>query len=283
MAKPLIEAITEHSLSEFSVFLENNMSVQRPAADWEAGLRHSWCENRPNFGFMLRDQGEVVGGVGAIYADRLIRGQRERFCNITSWCVKDAYRQQSMRMVMALLAQPGIHFTDFSPTQVVGATLRFLKFKPLDERQVVFANLPAVFSSMTVVNKSENLTQVLKHQDFDDYQAHRQFPWLRHLAIGQGQDWCYVIYKRQKIRNLPAAKIIYISNPKILQQGLGKLAAHLLFQGFPATIIERRWLHQPPLISITQSGFNAKVYLSSSLSESDIDYLYSETMAFDLN
>ena len=57
----------------------------------------------------------------------MIRDPPERFCNITSWCVLQPYRSHSLRLAMALVSQPGYHFTDLSPTQLVAGTLRFLK------------------------------------------------------------------------------------------------------------------------------------------------------------
>ena len=77
-----------------------------------------------NHGFAIRNTaGRMVGGIGAIYAERIIRGRPERFCNITSWCVLDEYRSHSMRLAMALVSQPGYHFTDLSPTTIVAGSL----------------------------------------------------------------------------------------------------------------------------------------------------------------
>jgi hypothetical protein len=119
MAKPVIEPITDQTLPEFAAFLESNMPVSRSAPDWISGLQKNWCETRPNYGFMMRDEGKIVGGIGAFYADRVIHGQKEKFCNITSWCVLDSHRKFSMQLAMNVVAQPGYHFTDFSPTKVV--------------------------------------------------------------------------------------------------------------------------------------------------------------------
>ena len=111
------------------------------------GVSQDWCPSKPNNGFLIRHEGRIVGGIGAIYAERLVRGRTERFCNITSWCVLDAFRAQSMRLAMALTGQPGFHFTDLTPTEVVSKTLQFLKFKPMNERQAIWPNLPWPFAA----------------------------------------------------------------------------------------------------------------------------------------
>ena len=64
MAKPTIEPITDATLPEFAAFLETHMPAQRTASDWICGLSTGWGGTRPNYGFLMRDQGEVVGGIG---------------------------------------------------------------------------------------------------------------------------------------------------------------------------------------------------------------------------
>ncbi|MBK8376007.1 MAG: hypothetical protein IPL18_14590 [Sphingomonadales bacterium] len=48
------------------------------------------------------------------------------------------------------------------------------------------------------------------------------------------------------------------------------------------THIERRMLERLPRLARVRTGFNPKQYLSQTLEPSDIDYLYSETIALDL-
>ena len=143
MALPTLLPIQDQDLPEFCRFLTENLSRERSAEAWAQAFRQPWCRDKPNNGFLLRQEGRVVGGIGAIYADRTIRGQDYRFCNITSWCVQDAFRSQSMRLAMAVTSQPGLQFTDLTPTEVVSKTLQFLKFKPMDERHAIFPNRPA--------------------------------------------------------------------------------------------------------------------------------------------
>jgi hypothetical protein len=273
--------IHDTTLSEFSAFLHRHLDPSRSAAEWNEALRQNWSAVRPNYGFLMRgDADQVVGGIGAIYADRRMNGRVERFCNITSWCVLEAYRKQSMRLAMALVGQGDYHYTDFSPTQVVGAVLRFLKFKPIDERQTVMLNLPV--PGGVAIEGPSRIEATLAGETLDDYRAHRKFPWLNHLVIGRDSDWCYVIYKRLRYKGLPSALVVHVSNEDALHQSIGALRRHLLFRGMATTHIETRRLRRSPLLSGVRSGFNARLFLSSTLVASQIDYLYSETVAMDL-
>lgn len=284
MPPPIIEPVTEATLSEFAHFLHTNLRQSRCSPEqWEAGLRISWNISRPNYGFVLRDNGQIVGGIGAYYMNRVIKGRIEKICNITSWCVLDAYRQQSMRLVMSVINQSGYHFTDFSPTKVVGETLRFLKFRPLDERQVVILNLPyTLFSSIKVLDKAADIGQALQGDALQIYRDHADFPWLSHVLIGKRGAWCHVIFKRQVYKRLPAVVVYYLSDKKLFDRYLHRFSAYLLLHGYLTTHIECRFLKRLPVLSMVRSGFNAKLYLSENLIDDDIDYLYSETMALDL-
>jgi hypothetical protein len=282
MALPKIEAVDGNALPEFADFLHANLNGERSPAQWEQALRVDWGGERPNFGFIMREQDRIVGGIGAIYASRPVRGRIERFCNITSWCVLESHRKQSMRLAMAVVAQPGYHFTDFSPTATVGGVLRFLKFRPLDERQTVILNLPAPLARGMVVSQPAAIERHLGGGQLTIYRDHAGFPWLRHLLLGDGAHWCHVIYKRRSFKGLPSAHVLYASDRYLLARYVRALCSHLLANGMLSTHVENRQIGRAGWPSRVRSGFNAKLFLSDTLGAEDIDYLYSETMAMNL-
>lgn len=281
MARPQIEPVTEANLAEFANFLHLNLMQSRSPADWESGLRTQWLPGLANHGFVVRDEGRIVGGIGAYYAERQIRGQTERFCNITSWCVLDAYRQQSMRLAMALLGQKGFHFTNFSPTKVVGASLKFLKFKELDERVAVVLNLPR-FSGAKLLTKPADIEAALEGEALRAWREHRRFPWLQHVVFGRPGRWCHVIWKRRSFKGLPAADILYVGDRAVFDESFGRLATHFALRGIVSTHVPMRCVDRAPKPSKMRSGFNPKLFLSETLDAKDIDCLYSETVALDL-
>lgn len=282
MSRPTIEPVTDATLHEFSTFLHRHLSPDVSPNQWAERLQTPWANEHPNYGFVLRDQGAIVGGIGAIYAERNIRGRQEKFCNITSWCVLDAYRQQSMRLAMTVIGQTGYHFTDFSPTKVVGGTLQFFKFRPLDERQAVLLNLPWLSRGTKLLHRSTDIDTALDGEQRQIYRDHAVFPWLCHVLVGCPGDWCHVIYKPRKLKGLPAAGVVYMSNGKSFVRHFRRLGAHLLARGYLTTLVECRSLPAIPKPSTIRSGFNPKLFLSASLQHADIDYLYSESVALDL-
>lgn len=282
MGTPRIEVVTKSTLPEFAAFLSDNLDRSRTPVQWESALRVNWDPARPNYGFVMRDDDRIVGGIGALYAVRHIAGRPEKFCNITSWCVLDRYRKHSMRLALALAGQTGYHYTDFSPTSVVGGVLRFLKFRPIDERQTVIANLPRPPGRNRVIAEPEEIAARLTGETLEVYRDHVAFPWLRHILAGNGDHWCYVIYKRRRYKGLPSAHVLYASDRALLSDCLPALSSHLFVRGMMTTHVETRHLVRDIQPSRVRSGFNAKLFLSPTLDASQIDSLYSESVAMDL-
>jgi hypothetical protein len=286
MSLPNLEPIRDEDLPEFCRFLCENLSRERSAEEWANAFMQDWCPNKPNNGFVIRDEGRIVGGIGAIYAERPVRGRLERFCNITSWCVLDAFRAQSMRLAMAVTSQPGYHLTDLTPTEVVSKTLQFLKFKPMNERHAVWPNLPWPFARLggvRVVSDATQIGRVLAPDDIKTYHDHSQLRWLNHLAVGMAGAWCYVVWKRTRLKGITGAVIIAASEPQLFLRYRQAIGSYLLVHhGLSYTRVESRLLSRIPKLCIELSGYRNKVFKSDTLGAADISNLYSELVALDL-
>jgi hypothetical protein len=287
MALPKLEPIRDEDLPAFCAFLHTHLNPSHPADVWADAFRQNWGVDKPNNGFLIRDDaGNIVAGIGAIYGAYPVRGKLEQFCNITSWMVLDAYRTQSMRLAMAVISQPGFHFTDLSPTAVVEQSLKFLKFKPMNEARTVLFNLPAPhqrLSGARIESNPERIEHVLDAASAKVYRDHKHFPWLKFLAVGKGNNRSLVIYKRASLKNLPSAEIIGFTNPNTFHQYLPVLGCHFLLSGMLTTRVESRLLPSKPAWPHTElTGYRHRVFRSDTLGEADIQNLYSEYVALDL-
>jgi len=287
MAPPSLHPIRDEDLPEFCRFLTEHLSAERTPEAWAQAFLQGWCPDKPNNGFLIRQDGRIVGGIGAIYAERRVRGKPEKFCNITSWCVLDAFRTQSGRLAMAVVSQPGFHFTDLTPTEVVSKTLQFFKFKPMDERHLVWPNLPWPFADLQgirLVADPDRIAEVLAADDAKVYRDHRHLPWLQHLAVGRGGAWCHVVWRKTRLRNITGAMVLDCSDPELLLRCRPAVSSHLLLRhGLPYTRMEARLLPRVPRLSKVLAGYRNKVYRSDTLTERDISNLYSELVALDLS
>lgn len=282
MPRPSVEPILEKELPELCEFLSRNLNSSKSPQEWKESLQPSWTSSRPNYGFMLKDNGKIVGAIGAIYADRETSAGRFTTCNITSWCVLDAYRAQSMRLAMSVIAQPGLHFTDFSPTEVVSASLQFLKFRPLDSRQVLMPNLPGIVPGARAYLDGHEIRAKLTGPALKVFEDHARFSWLHHALLEAEGAQCHVIYKLDKVKGVNAARVLHISDRQCFRKAFPVLARKFLLRGLLFTKAEVRQLAELPLVHAIRDGFTKKVFLSETWSESDVDYLYSESVCMDL-
>ena len=285
MPLPTLHPIQDPDLEPFCTFLRTHLNSAIPLHDWVAAFRRPWLKDKPNNGFLIRDDdGAIAGGIGAIYSEQQIAGKAERLCNITSWCVLEQYRAQSMRLAMAVVSQDGYHFTDLTPTDVVAGSLKFLKFKPMDATVLLLPHKPwAGGNGARVIDDPASIEDQLPPAALHSWQAHRDLPWLSHAVVCIGDDCCHVIYKTIKVKHMRCAKIIGLSDPALWLRGHGTFARHLLLRrGMAGSWVEQRLLPERPAGAIELHGYKSKMYRSDRLDESQISNLYSELTALDL-
>jgi hypothetical protein len=282
MARPSIEPVTDEALDEIGAFLHQHLNSARSPEVWARDFRRSRRPETPNHGFCLRDEGRLVGVIGALYGDRQRDGKPEQLCNITSWCVLPEYRQHSTRLAISILAQGDRTYTDFSPTKVVAATLKFLKFVELDERRAVSPNLPRWFAGVRLHTRPDAIATHLNGDALRAFEHHRDLPWLRHLLLTHNGRACHVIYKPDRVKGWGAARVLHVSDPALYRRGAGRLALHWLSRGLMFNVVELRLVAEPLRPYLLQTGFTRKVVRPATGMSDNVDYLYSETLLFDL-
>ena len=281
-----ISPIQPQHLAEVGQFLHLHLNQRFTPERWISALTHPWAASAPNHGMQLRDEDRLVGVFCAIYSDQIIDGKLERFCNPHSWCVLESHRRQGIGLVLNLVKQAGYHFTMFTPNPKVAEVFRGLKFKDLDNRQFLCLNLPSLKAwrrSAFVDADPEAIAARLSGQDRADFQAHRDIPWLRFVAFGEGSEVCWVIYKPSWWKRMRSAWIMHISDPAAFARHNGLLRHHLLRRhGILTLRTEARWLAQAPALSMAAQRSQPKLVQSKTLADGQIRDLYSELMSLDV-
>src|SRR5882672_6303955 len=227
------------------MFLHENLNSRLTALEWARAINPPWSVESPNHGFMLLEEDRVVGAYLAFYSDRAIAGRNERFCNLAAWCVLPSHRLHSLKLLKALLAQPGYHFTDFSPSgNTVPINERF-KFRYLDTQTSLMLNLPWPWSRTYRVSSDEaTIEGVLSAAQRKIYRDHQRARAAHQLVIMRGDEHCHVIFRRDRRKNLLLfASVLYVSDPTLFLQGSAAFGCHLLIRhGIPITLLELRIL-----------------------------------------
>jgi hypothetical protein len=206
--------IRDDDLPEVAAYWHANLNPSIPPETWVAAFSHHWMPGKPNNGFMLRADGKLVGTLGAIYSEQLVGDERRNFCNLTSLVVDEGYRARSMDLLAACLRQKELCFTNFTPTAAVAKMLRLLRFTELGGDEYIVPHLPVPPAAMklTVLTRQEELDRQLTGNAARLWRDHRGIPWLNRFAVGQADAWCLVFWKPSRVRGLPGANILGVSD-----------------------------------------------------------------------
>jgi len=261
-------------------FLHTHLNSRVPANAWARCIEVPWTVDQPNMGFMLLADDAVVGAHLAFYSERLIDGRTERFCNLGAWCVLPEHRFQGMKLLRSLLAQTDYHFTDLSPSGNVPALNAKLGFTELDSTTWLVPNLPwpPMPGAGSIVTDPAAIERSLDGEQLALYKDHAGAAAARHLVLTRGQERCYVVFRKDRRRDLPLfASLLHVSDPDLLRRMARPLACHLLLRhGACATLAERRIVRHKPPGSRPLRSPRKKMFRSKRLQPAQIDYLYSE-------
>jgi hypothetical protein len=261
-------------------FLHAELNGRLSPSTWAAAIQPSWQSISPNHGFMLVSENRIVGVYVAFYSRRRIGEQEENFCNLAAWCVLEAYRFHGLKLLKALLDQRGYTFTDLSPSGNVVPLNARLNFQYLDTAAALVPNLPVPRwgSGVRIVSEPSMIDSCLKGRDLEIYRDHARAPAARHLVALRGDQYCYIMFRRDRRKKLPLfASILHIGNPAFFQTIASHVYSCLLTRfGILATLIENRQGVLPPSLSIALRSPRPKMFRSGRLVPSEVDYLYSE-------
>lgn len=270
--------VDEASLPEVGRFLHENLDGRLSAERWAAAVVPPWPDAEGGHGVYLRDGDRVVGVYLAFLSRRDVGGRTLRVCNLGAWCVLDQYRAHGLRLLRSLLSAGHDLYTDLSPSgSVVPIDLR-LGFRQLDTTTDLRPNLPLGPRSARVrlVTGEDAVERLLTGRDAELFRDHRRAAAVRHVVLVVDGRPCYVMYRRVRRKRLPLfAALVHVGEPALFARGVGRLGAHLLRQGVPFLLAERRVAGGPTGLSRTLAG-RPKLYRGDGVEPGDVDDLYSE-------
>lgn len=276
-----VHPITRTDVASVAGFLHRQLNGRLSASDWEAAITPPWMEGAPNHGFMLiSDDDRVLGAYLAFYSTRLVEKRSVRFCNLAAWCVLEEHRAQGLRLLRAMLAQPGYVFTDLSPSGNVIELNRRLKFALLAGETALVPNLPWPIRSrrVKVLRRPDEIEGALDGPALEIFRDHANLPGAMHVAVQTLDGTCHVMYRRDRRKDLPLfGTILYVSNPEVFRVASRSVYRHMLMRGrIVLTLAESRIVGRLPRLSVRLQHPRPKMYRGSDIPEASIDYLYSE-------
>ncbi|NJD21022.1 MAG: hypothetical protein FIA95_17270 [Gemmatimonadetes bacterium] len=263
------------------------LDPRRPVEEWRRLFEPGWSRPEEHVGRALYDGSRMVGFVGLLFAECMLRGRMERLCNVHSWIVLDEYRGDAMYLVLALRKQRRYTVTNMSPNDQVKEIFLRMGFEILEDRVLIMRPplSPNGFRAprgSRVASDREAMSSLLDEADARVYRDHAAVG--NHLVMETGAGRCYGAYHVRRRRRLRTARFHHISNPAVFVQGLPALRPWLLRRhGVVIVECDPRMLHGlevPYSFSIAKRF--PRLFTSPSLDRFSVPSLYSELLLLDL-
>jgi hypothetical protein len=254
---------------------------------WKRIFFPKWAEKEDYCGYLLADNGKVVGFLGYIFCTREINGRTEKFCSLTTWDVDEKYRTQSLSLLYPFLSLEGYTLVNYTPSARVTDIFKKLGFKSLDNKYAILYPNPfaAVLNrkKATVIFDGCGFESLLGEKEKRIYSDHKPYDCI-HLLIRSDIGNCYLVLSKFKKKRVPFLTIRYISNMDIFESRSSGVLIELLFRQKAAYIqVDERLLKGRKINnSISGRADIEKLYKSDSIERGDIDNLYSELILLGL-
>ena len=278
-SRVLLRPITADALGDFCAFVARNVAHES-AEDVLHRYRYTWPVDRPNNGFLLWRDGEIVGGLGAIYARRRIDGESRLFCNLLDWYVLPEFRNESLRLLFEALKRRDCTFTVFSAVQRVTQILRGFGFRVIDPETVMVLSAAYALAQPAVGRR------VMEFEEAREKLTAPQRGWFEHLGDARcchrilltgGAADCAAVLRVVRRKGVRFATPVFLDPPAALRGYLGPLGRWLLRRHRTSfLLVGGRALPRRPLFSRVVEDPRPQMYLSRDLDGGRIDGLFSE-------
>jgi hypothetical protein len=256
----------------------NNPRLSRD--NWRQIFNPNWNSPENYCGLLLLDGGRVQGYLGLLFSARMIKGSVEKFCNMTSWIVREDYRSQSLRMLLEILKLSDYTITNFTPSPKVRVILKRLGFMEMDINQRILYPVSGTLFPGSEYRCIFDLDAISRRLDPIDQTIlfdHRGFH-CRHVLVTDTNDYCYLVLKNRIYQHLPFAIVHYISNPDFFLKAIDLVRTKICWKlKVAGLIVDQRCVGaQTFKCSRTYPRRYDFFFKSKSLGQTDIDTLYSE-------
>jgi acetoacetyl-CoA synthetase len=259
-------------------FLHTYMDPSVSAERFRHLFTYPWMPDKPDLGFVIEHEDQIVGFISTIYADREINGRTERFCNLSSWYVQPEHRAKSLSLLTTVHRQGDLVFTNLTARPAVQKISQALRYQLLDTYKLFafpFTQLWTLFRAWPqVFTRPEQIEPLLNDSQRRILQDHLATD-CRHLLLKQGPRTCYLVWKRRVKQSVPFCELLFVSDPVLLRRHFELVKWVIYWHGRTALLaVDERLLGvRLPLLYPYK---RVTLFLAKRAGRADIDNLYSE-------
>ncbi len=255
--------------------------------DWRRLLETRYTETQHQAGYVLDDEGSIVGFMAHTYSERLIGGRPHRLCNMSSWFVAEAYRGRGLALLLPLLKDKSVTITNLSPSPVALEICKKLGFSALCRHKRMIPILPyALIPGEKVGLGRASTSGAAEDPRFADIMRDHKMPHHHVLSFRWAGRWQLVVANliRRRLSGSIRARFLrihHLSDHRAFRPLLPAMSRYALGRGALGIIADDQYIGgPPPRFSATRPGMIA--IRSADLTGDDIDGLYTELAILNL-
>lgn len=227
---PSVRKATEDDLYKVYVLLSNSTlnSAWIPLDMRRRMFQPRWGGSESYYGYVMENDGEVVGFLGTLFTEREVAGEKHKFCEIHSWYVKEEFRKESLNLFLPIMSMRKVTLLNYTPTQTVYDISKKFGWSDLETTLLMFLPVPTPWSlrgGIVVETSKHVIVQHLDEADKKIFLDHEDVP-CNHFLIREknGTNYAYVIIKKLWLgRFQPFGRIVYVSNNDLLYKHIDRL------------------------------------------------------------
>lgn len=268
--------IKKKDLTDVTKFVTRNSNLKSDKV--KKIIYCNWVSSIQNYGFMLKDDKEIVGYLGCLYSKRIINKKKLIFGNTTNWIVLKKYRQHSLKLLMELIKKNYI-FTFFADNDVSSKIHERLGFKKLDSYEITFNFLSFlfknIFCSKTIikeVNEKDKIETIYKkiildHKNFDI------FP----IVLNNKKKNVFSLFLKRPYGRIGNAKLMYSNDYNFTLSKINLIINYLIKKYKIFTVsVDKRFIENNNQIFVKKRKKIKWIYSKTNIKKKDVDLLYSE-------
>ena len=188
-----------------------------PKGRWRTIFEPAWGGGPDGqVGYVLREDGRVVGFLGLIFSERNIDGVVQKFANITSWIAEEG-GGHGAGLIFPLRRLRSHTITNLTSTPEAFRIFRRFGFAVLDTHcWIIPAVLPRTGLRWQVTEETQEITGRLIDPDRTIYRDHA--PYVRQLLAERGARYGHMVYSIVKRRGLRVAKVHHLGGEAELNE-----------------------------------------------------------------
>jgi hypothetical protein len=242
-----------------------------------------WNREEDYFGHVLVDRGEIAGFVGAFFVQRPLGGIQRRFCNLTTWKVREQNRSESILLILPFLRMKEYTVTGRTAARGIFAIHQKLGFKALDDLAIIVPTLAGrrADAGIQVCSGGDPLSWQLPEEELRLVQDHA--PYRCHPVLLRKGDLSLLVMVTLATKyRVTVACVQYLSDVGLFLELLPQVKEEVSRRlGAPFLWIEKRLLAGARIpFSYQYRSPYVHLYKSCELEPSAIDNLYTEMVVF---